>query len=60
MEFYNFVNTNNITSFEVLKKTVEAEPYFLKVKEDTKCPDLALFHSQNSSDFNLPIVRICN
>ena len=60
MEFYNFVNTNNITSFEVLKKTVEAEPYFLKVKEDNNCPDLALIHSQNSSDFTLPIVRICN
>jgi hypothetical protein len=60
MEFYNFVNTNNITSFEVLKKTIEAEPYFLKIKEDNKCPDLALLHSQNSSDFTLPIVRICN
>jgi len=60
MEFYNFVNINNITSFEVLKKTVEAEPYFLKVKEDNKCPELALIHSQNNSDFTLPIVRICN
>lgn len=60
MEFYDFIKNNNITSFEVLKKTVEAEPYFLKVKEDTKCPDLALFHSQSNSDFNLYIVRICN
>jgi hypothetical protein len=60
MEFYNFVNANNITSFEVLKKTVEAEPYFLKIKEDNKCPDLALLHSQSNSDVNLSIVRICN
>jgi hypothetical protein len=60
MEFYDFVKNNNITSFEVLKKTVEAEPYFLKIKEDTKCPDLALFHSQPNSDFNLSIVRVCN
>jgi hypothetical protein len=60
MEFYDFIKNNNITSFEVLKKTVEAEPYFLKIKEDTKCPDLALFHSQPNSDFNLSIVRVCN
>ena len=60
MEFYDFVKNNNITSFEVLKKTVEAEPYFLKIKEDIKCPDLALFHSQPNSDFNLSIVRVCN
>lgn len=60
MEFYDFIKNNNIASFEVLKKTVEDEPYFLKIKEDTKCPDLALFHSQPNSDFNLSIVRVCN
>lgn len=60
MEFTNFVQNNNITSYEVLKSTLEVAPYNLKFKEDVDVPGLILVHPQDSSDVSSSLVRACN
>ena len=60
MEFTNFIQNNNITSYEVLKGALEIAPYNLKFKDDNDVIGLALIHPQDNSDVSSPIVRTCN
>ena len=60
MEFTNFVQNNNITSYEVLKGALEVAPYNLKFKDDNDIAGLALIHPQDNSDMSLALVRTCN
>jgi hypothetical protein len=57
MEISRFIQTNQITDYNILKSILESSPYNLKIKEDN---NLFLIHTQDNSDFNLKIVNECN
>jgi hypothetical protein len=60
MELTNFIKNNNISNYEVLKNTLENEPYNLKIKEDNDFPNLFLIHNSDKSNKDLDIVKECN
>jgi predicted RNA-binding protein associated with RNAse of E/G family len=60
MEIYKFIETEKINNFESLKLKLEEKPYNLKLKEDVNFPNLFLIHSQETSDFSIPLVNECN
>jgi hypothetical protein len=60
MDLIKFIKDSNLTNYIELKDKLEADPYFLKIKEDPDLPDLFLIHTQDKSDFNNIIVRQCN
>ena len=60
MELSRFIHENNINNYETLKSILETEPYNLKIKEDIDQPQLFLIHTQNNSNFNIPLVNECN
>ena len=60
MELIKFINENNIDNYETLKSVLESETYKLKIKEDSNYPELFLIHTQDNSEYNIPLVNECN
>jgi hypothetical protein len=60
MELQKFIRENNINEYDSLKSILESKPFNLKIKEDNDYPHLFLIYNNESSDFNLKIVKECN
>ena len=59
-KFYSVLNENNVSNHDELKTFVESETYKLKVKEDTKYPNLCIIINNHESNSIEPFVRFCN
>lgn len=60
MEFYKFIQEQQINNFDNLKLILENSPFNLKIKDDINFPNLFLIHNQENSDFSLKLVKECN
>ena len=60
MELLNFIQNNQITTYDSLKNILEAEPFKLKIKEDSSFPDLFLIYINHDSNCDISLVRECN
>jgi hypothetical protein len=60
MELLNFINNNQILNYDILKTTLESEPFNLKIKEDVNFPTLFLIYNGDNSNKDLAIVNECN
>ena len=61
MEFTNFLQSQNISSYDDIKNVLSQEPYCLRFKVDRDLPNLYLVtYTRGKSDMNIPIVRACN
>ncbi len=60
MEFKQFLNINNLTTFESIKNVLENEQYNMKIKESDLYPSLYLVCQTDKSDNSIPWVRECN
>ena len=60
MELLEFINNNQISSYDILKNTLESEPYKLKIKEDIDHPNLFLIYNDDNSNKEYGMVNECN
>ena len=61
MEYTNFLQSHNISSFSEIKEVLSVAPYCLKFKLDSDLPNLYLVtYTRDKSDMKIPLVRECN
>lgn len=61
MEYTNFLQSQNISSLDEIKKVLSEKPYCLRFKVDSDLPNLYLVtYTRGESDMNIPVVRECN